>query len=71
MKQMSASQASWLKMRTPVNEGAFFLKLASAADHCSYKADRLRLRVKYFLRSSSVSSIGWLLAIGTSGQVVL
>lgn len=35
MNPNSASHASCLNILTPVNFGARFLKLASAADHCS------------------------------------
>lgn len=62
MKPTSASQASWLRMRTPVKLGARFRKLASAEDHCVYRVVREWERLKYEASRASVSS-----ANGASG----
>lgn len=46
MKHNKASQASWLRMRTPMNCGALLRKLGSACDHWLYKLPRSRCNVK-------------------------
>ena len=56
MKDMRVSQASRLRMRIPVKRGAFFLKLASDSDHCSYIVPKSYFRLKYRLMRASVSS---------------
>jgi hypothetical protein len=46
MKPNRASQASWRRILTPVNFGAFLLKFASADDHFSYSAVKFVSRLK-------------------------
>lgn len=46
MKPTSASQASCLRTRMPVNLGAFLAKLASERDHCWYSSVRFGLRLR-------------------------
>lgn len=46
MKPMSDSHGSCRSIRTPVNLGAFFLKLGSVEAHCSYSWARFGSRLK-------------------------
>ena len=56
----SASHASCLSIRTPVNFGALFLKFGSTDDHSSYNCVRFGERLRYLriIDSDSSSSFG-------------
>ena len=46
MNATSASHASWLRILLPLKFGAFFRKLASSFDHCSYSEGKSSWRLK-------------------------